>query len=111
MKPGEEMRLSNLSDIQIVDVDGEKIGKIEDVWFDETGSIWFIVGGGFFEELLEKLSIHPNIDILVPQDIVKSISPNAIRIKSTKDHLKTTAKMVYEDIQHEIMDQGFFALR
>ncbi len=112
VKPGKkEMRLSDLSDIQIRDVDGKKIGKIEDVWFDESGSIWFIVGGGFFEELLETLRIQPNIDLLVPQDIVKSISPNEIKIKVTKDQLKTTAKMVYEEIQHEIMDHRFFALR
>ena len=89
-------------------IDGK---NYEDVWFDDTGSVWFIVGGGFFEELLESLRLQPDIDILVPQDSIKSISPNEVKIKYTKDQLKTTAKMVYEKIQHEIMEQGAFALR
>ncbi len=97
VKLGEkEMRLSDLSKLQIIDADGIKVGNIIDVYFDENSQLWFIAGGGFFEELLETLHIQPDIDPLVPQEFIADISSDKIFLKVTKFQLKTTCEEEWE---------------
>ena len=59
-----DMTFSRLSDIKVVDSDNFKIGFVIDVWFDLDNMMWLLLGGGFFEELLERLKAQPDIDII-----------------------------------------------
>jgi sporulation protein YlmC with PRC-barrel domain len=96
-----EMRLSTLSKHKIIDLDNNNIGNIIDVVFDEKGSPWFVVGGGFFEEFSERIGIRPDIDLLVPQAFVTNISTDAINIKYSKMQLSTTAEAKWEQQKRE----------
>lgn len=105
VKLGEkEMRLSDLSKLQIIDADGLKVGNIIDVYFDENSHLWFIAGGGFFEELLETLHIQPDIDPLVPQEFITDISSDKIYLKVTKFQLKTTCEEEWEKQKREMVE-------
>ena len=69
----DEIRLSRLEKLEILDKNGESVGKAVDVDFDVDGSAELIVGGGFFEEKLEALGIKSDIDIIVPGKVIASI--------------------------------------
>ncbi len=97
-----EMRLSTLSKRKIIDLDNNNIGNIIDVVFDEKGSPWFVVGGGFFEEFSERIGIRPDIDLLVPQTYVTNITEEAINIKYSKMQLSTTAEADWEAHKREL---------
>ncbi len=105
VKLGEkEMRLSDLSKLEIIDADGIKVGNIIDVYFDENSHLWFIAGGGFFEELLETLHIQPDIDPLIPQEFITNISSDKILLKVTKFQLKTTCEEEWEKQKSEMVE-------
>jgi sporulation protein YlmC with PRC-barrel domain len=78
----DEIRLSKLEKLLIVDKDGDSVGKAVDVDFEEDGSAYLIVGGGFFEEKLEALGLKSDIDIIVPGKVIESIGD---QIKLTVD--------------------------
>ena len=92
----DEIRLSELSKLDIFDENGVKIGNVIDVDFDVDGKASLIVGGSFVEEKLESLGIKPDIDIIVPDDVIESIS-DKIQLMVTKDELESTL----EDVLHE----------
>lgn len=94
-----DMKFSELSDIKVIDTDGIKIGFIIDIWFDNDGEIWLVLGGGFFEELLERLHIQPDIDLLVPLNFVKSIDKKAIKLTRTKFQLESTCEDEYNKLK------------
>lgn len=97
-----EMRLSNLAKLPVIDSDGMEVGKIEDVWFDADNRIWLIVGGGIFGEILGKLRISADFDLLVPPEFVTSVSQKEIRLKYTKFQLESTCEEEYQKYKREI---------
>ncbi len=84
-----EIRLSKLEKLAIIDNNGVSIGKAIDVDFDIDGSAKLIVGGGFFEEKLEALGLKSDIDIIVPGDVIESIG-DKITLKVGKKELSLT---------------------
>ena len=92
----DEIRLSELSKLAIFDEDGVKIGNVIDVDFDVDGKASLIVGGGFVEEKLESLGIKPDIDIIVPDDVIESIS-DKIQLMVSKDELESTLEDVLRE--------------
>jgi sporulation protein YlmC with PRC-barrel domain len=68
-----DIKYSQLGKLKVIDSDGIKIGSVIDLWFDTAGHLWLVLGGGFFEELLEKLHAAPDIDLLVPHEFIKSV--------------------------------------
>ena len=81
--------------MEIVDNQGKKVGHAIDIDFDVTGAVSMIVGGGFIEEKLEALGLKANIDIIVPGDVISSIT-DKIHLKVTKDELETTMENAIE---------------
>ena len=84
-----EIRLSKLEKMDIVDSTGKKIGRAIDVDFDVDGTASLIVGGGFIEEKLEAVGLKADIDIIVPSDVITSIS-NKICLSVSRSELSTT---------------------
>ncbi|TFG03738.1 hypothetical protein EU538_13065 [Candidatus Thorarchaeota archaeon] len=97
-----DMKMSDLSKIKVTDSDGFKIGNAIDVWFDASGDLWLVLGGGFLEETLESLNAQPDIDLLVPSYAVKSMSRKDICLKWTKFQLESNAQDEYEKYKREI---------
>ncbi|MFW9847848.1 MAG: PRC-barrel domain-containing protein [Candidatus Thorarchaeota archaeon] len=87
--PKDEIRLSKLEKLQIVDKNGEVVGKAIDVDFDVDGSASLIVGGGFFEEKLEALGLKSNVDIIVPGKVIESIG-DKVKLSVLKKDLALT---------------------
>ena len=93
---------SKLSDIKVVDSDNIKIGFVIDIWFDKDSVMWLVLGGGFFEELLEKLKARPDIDLLVPPHFIESISREEIKLSITKFQMKATCEDEYKKLQRQL---------
>ncbi|MFX1559653.1 MAG: PRC-barrel domain-containing protein [Promethearchaeota archaeon] len=93
---------SKLTDIKVVDSDGIKIGFVIDIWFDEDGTMWLLLGGGFFEELLERLRAQPDIDLLVPPHFIESIDRDKIRLTVSKFQLESTCEDEYQKLQRQL---------
>lgn len=91
-----QLKFSQLSKINIHDSDGFKIGNMIDLWFDKESTMWFLIGGGFFEELLEKIRAQPDCDLIVPADLITSVSRDAIVFGQTKFQLESTCVTEYE---------------
>ena len=85
----DEIRLSKLEKLLIVDKDGDSVGKAIDVDFEVDGSAYLIVGGGFFEEKLEALGLKSDIDIIVPGKVIESIG-DQIKLTVDKSDLALT---------------------
>ncbi|MBN2228454.1 MAG: PRC-barrel domain-containing protein [Candidatus Thorarchaeota archaeon] len=90
------IKFSKLGKIDLVDSDGFKVGNIIDLWFDTESTMWFLIGGGFFEELLEKIRAQPDCDLIVPAYLMESISKDAITFGQTKFQLESTCATEYE---------------
>ena len=91
-----DLKFSQLGKLSIVDSDGLKIGNVIDLWFDKDSQLWLVLGGGFFEELLEKIRAQPDIDLLVPEDFIKSIGDGKITLNKTKFDLESTCQDEWE---------------
>jgi sporulation protein YlmC with PRC-barrel domain len=87
-----DIKFSALSDIKIIDSDNFKIGFVIDVWFDDKGVIWLVLGGGFFEELLERLRVQPDIDLLVPPHFIETLNNNEIKLTVSRFQLESTCE-------------------
>ena len=98
----DEKLLSDLGKYKVIDLDGNNIGKIRDVIFDEKARPWFIVEGGFFEETFEKLGIRPDIDPLVPPEFIDEITKDKIKLKHTKMTLVTTAEREWQEYKRQL---------
>ncbi|MHA2141181.1 MAG: PRC-barrel domain-containing protein [Candidatus Thorarchaeota archaeon] len=85
----EEIRFSDLKKMQIVDKNGEKVGKALEMDFDEEGKVCIVAGGSFIEEKLEDLGIKTDIDILVPGLAIESID-DEIKLSVSKNALSRT---------------------
>lgn len=87
-----QLTFSKLSDIPVVDSEDIEIGSILDVWFDKTGNVWFIVGGGIMEETLEEIGFLPDIDLLIAPRTIKDITDELIRLRWNLDDIRTTCE-------------------
>jgi len=97
-----DLNFSKLGKLKVVDADGLKIGNIIDLWFDLNSRMWLVLGGGFIEELLEKLRVQPEIDLLVPMDFIKTITTDAITLNKTKFELESTCEDEYAKVKKEL---------
>ncbi|OLS29576.1 MAG: hypothetical protein ThorAB25_15750 [Candidatus Thorarchaeota archaeon AB_25] len=97
-----DFTFSKLTDIKVVDSDGFKIGFIIDIWFDEDNMMWLLLGGGFFEELLERLKAQPDIDLLVPPHFIEDISKNEIKLSISKFQLESTCEDEYSKLKRQL---------
>ena len=91
-----EVSLSELETKKVIDADGVKVGKIKDARFDEHGSTWFVLGGGFVDETLKKLHIRPEMDLLVPADWIESVGDHEIVLTRYVFQLESTCEEVWE---------------
>jgi len=85
----DEIRLSQMEKMDIVDKEAKKVGRALAVNFDLDGSVAIIVGGGFIEEKLEAAGLKADIDIIVPGHTIASIAER-IHLNVSEDDLKTT---------------------
>ncbi len=94
-----DIKFSALSDIKIIDSDDFKIGFVIDVWFDSEGVMWLVLGGGFFEELLERLHVQPDIDLLVPPHFIETLNSNEIKLTVSRFQLESTCEDEHKKLQ------------
>ncbi|MFW9844687.1 MAG: PRC-barrel domain-containing protein [Candidatus Thorarchaeota archaeon] len=96
------LKFGKFSNLDVVDSDGLKLGNVIDLWFDLNSRMWLVLGGGFFEELLEKIRAQPDIDLLVPMDFIKTVDSKAITIDRTKFELESTCEDEYEKLKKDL---------
>lgn len=94
IKP-DEIRWSDLTKLDIVDKDGEKVGNAVDVDFD-TDAVCLIAGGGFIEESLEAVGLKSDVDILVPGNVVASVG-DKVQLSVSKEDLRLTMEDALEN--------------
>ena len=98
----DDIPFTKLSEIKVVDNDNFKIGNVIDIWFDEDNMMWLVLGGGFFEELLERLKAQPDIDLLVPPYFIDSIGKDKIKLNVSKFQLESTCENEYKKYQRQV---------
>jgi sporulation protein YlmC with PRC-barrel domain len=86
------IKLGDLLRRPVTDADGIRVGYVEDVWLEDNGSIWLVAGGNPIQELLARLHIRPDIDLLVPSDAIESITDRDIELKWTMFQLESTCE-------------------
>lgn len=86
------VKLGELQRRPVIDSDGSRVGQVEDVWLEDDGTIWLVVGGNLIKELLVKLHIRPDIDLLVPSEAVDKVTDKEIRLKWTTFQLESTCE-------------------
>ncbi|TFG32476.1 PRC-barrel domain containing protein [Candidatus Thorarchaeota archaeon] len=91
-----DIKFSKIDKVKIEDSDGYKIGNIIDLWFDNESTMWFLIGGGFFEEILEKIHAQPDCDLIAPAEIIQSVNRDSIIFSQTKFQLESTCFNEYE---------------
>ncbi|MHA1134964.1 MAG: PRC-barrel domain-containing protein [Candidatus Thorarchaeota archaeon] len=91
-----DLKFSQLGKLDVLDADGLKVGNVIDLWFDKKSQMWLVLGGGFFEELLEKIRAQPDIDLLIPEEDIKNVDRHAITLNKTKFELESTCEDEYE---------------
>lgn len=97
-----DVTFSKLSDIKVVDSDGFKVGFVIDIWFDLDNMMWLVLGGGFFEELLERLKAQPDIDLLVPPHFIEAIDKTQIKLTISKFQLESTCEDEYKKLKRQL---------
>jgi len=97
-----DLRYSQVAKLKVVDADGIKIGSVIDLWFDKASHLWLVLGGSFFEELLEKIHAVPDIDLLVPQDDIDTIDKKTLKLTKTRFQLESTCESEYEKLKREL---------
>lgn len=91
-------KLSELRDCDIECSDGQRIGRLIDAVFktsDDVELTKMVVGGSRFEELMERLKLRPDVDPVFEIELIESLSPDKIVLKTKKDELKSTH--IHED--------------
>ncbi len=86
------LRFSELTKARVIDSDGFRVGHVIDIWLDEGGTTWLVLGGGFIEETLERLHLRPDIDLLCPAGWIESIGGGEIRLRWTRFQLESTCE-------------------
>jgi len=100
---GNDVRLSELSKAKVIDADDISIGNVIDIWWDTDGDIWLVVGGGFFEETMEKLKIIPDVDLLVHSRDLEEVTEKQIKLKLTKFQLESNCENEFEKYKREVV--------
>lgn len=88
--PEKSFTYNNLKRKKIFDSKDNKFGKIINMGFLPNGKTVLIIGGSWFEELMENLGFRKNIDLLLPFEKIDSIDENNIRLNVPIDKLKLT---------------------
>lgn len=109
------VKLGELLRRPVIDSDGIRVGYVEDVWLEDDDTIWLVVGGNAIEELLAKLHIRPDIDLLVPSDAIASVDDGTIKLKWTTFQLESTCEDCWERekerlVRAAINPQGYTGL-
>lgn len=97
-----DVKFSQLGKWKVIDADGFKIGNVIDLWFDTASHLWLVLGGGIFEEFLEKIHAAPDIDLLVPQDFIEGLDKTSIKLNKTRFQLESTCESEYEKLKREL---------
>ena len=84
------VKLGELLRRPVTDSDGIRVGNVEDVWLEDDDSIWLVVGGNIIEEILGKLKIRPDIDLLVPTEAIDEVTDREINLKWTTFQLESS---------------------
>jgi sporulation protein YlmC with PRC-barrel domain len=100
-----DMKLSKFSKLPIIDSADVKVGNVIDVWFDLNGAPWLVAGGGLVEEVLERIGVQSDIDLLIPMEFIENISGKEVRVKYTKFQLESTCKDEYDKYKRQIASQ------
>lgn len=98
-----DLNFSKIGKLNLVDADGLKIGHIIDIWFDLNSRMWLVLGGGFLEELLERLKVQPEIDLLVPMDFIKTIDSHTITLNKTQFELEAKCESEYQKEKKKLL--------
>lgn len=99
----DEIRLSELEKLDIIDKNDVKVGRAIDVDFDVDGCASIIAGGGFVEEKLEAVGLKDDVDVIVPCDVIVSVD-DSIRTSVSRDELETTLDGILKEKAKEIQD-------
>ena len=86
------MNCSKLRDCDVVDSDGERVGKINDLTFTFDGALklsQFILGGSRWEELLESIKLKPDKDPVLDANLIE-VMGDTVRLNANVNSLKTT---------------------
>ena len=97
-----DLNFSQLGKLNVLDADGLKVGNVIDLWFDKKNQMWLVLGGGFFEELLEKIRAQPDIDLLIPEEDIKNVDTKSITLNKTKFELESTCEKEYEEVKKNL---------
>jgi sporulation protein YlmC with PRC-barrel domain len=101
-----DIRFSQLSKMKVIDADEFKLGNIIDLWFDKASHLWLVLGGGFFEELLERIHAAPDIDLLIPQDDIELITKDTIKLTKSRFQLESTCESEYDKFKRELQGKS-----
>lgn len=109
------MKLGELLRRPVTDSDGIRVGYVEDVWLEDDGTVWLVVGGNVIEELLAKLHVRPDIDLLVPSNAIEHVDDREITLKWTAMQLESTCQECWERekerlVRAAINPQGYTGL-
>ena len=97
-----DRKFSEISKIKVIDADNIKVGNVIDVWFADDGEVYLLLGGGFFEETLERLRAQPNIDLLASHKDIESFGDKEIKLKWTKFQLQSNCEKEYDKLKREL---------
>jgi len=101
-----DVTFSELQTKRVVDADGARVGAISDARFDEEGSTWFVLGGGFVQRMLKKLHMRPSIDLLVPAEWIESVGSDEIVLKRSLFQLESTCQECWEREKHRLIEEA-----
>ncbi len=112
----DEVKLSQLSTVKIVDADEKPIGNIIDMKF-VSDHFQFVLGDGSWKELLEDIGLREDIDFLISPKYIDCVKNTKIKLnlKKTeldilfKDSIKPEYKKAGELEKAHMKAQGFNA--
>lgn len=87
----DEVKLSKLSSVKLIDNENEEIGNIIDMKFS-GGSFQFVVGDGVFKEMLEDLGLREDIDFLISPSHITNFSQKELKLDLNKNDLNIMFK-------------------
>ncbi|MDH5401051.1 MAG: hypothetical protein OEY49_01060 [Candidatus Heimdallarchaeota archaeon] len=92
-----KIRFSILKRYTFLDSDEVEIGSLEDIALDPDTLVpmYFVLGAGFFEELMEEMGKREDIDELVPINDLLKLDDEFVIIKSKLSDLERTSHGKY----------------
>ena len=103
------VKLGELLRRPVTDSDGIRVGNVEDVWLEDDDSIWLVVGGNIIEEILGKLKIRPDIDLLVPTEAIDEVTDREITLKWTTFQLESTCEECWTKVKERLVQTSAHA--